>query len=46
MRDYKSSSHTRWDGKYHIVFMPKKRRKMIFCSIRKYLGEVFHELAC
>jgi hypothetical protein len=37
MRDYKSLSHTRWDCKYHIVFIPKKRRKMIFGSIRKYL---------
>jgi putative transposase len=45
MRDYKSLSHTRWDCKYHIVFIPKKRRKMIFGSIRKHLGEVFHELA-
>jgi putative transposase len=45
MRDYKSLSHTRWDCKYHIVFIPKKRRKMIFGSIRKHLGEVFHGLA-
>jgi len=45
MRDYKSFSHTRWDCKYHIVFIPKKRRKMIFASIRKHLGEVFHDLA-
>ena len=45
MRDYKSLSHTRWDCKYHIVFIPKKRRKMIFGSIRKHLGEVFHDLA-
>ena len=45
MRDDKSLSHTRWDCKYHIVFMPKKRRKMIFGSIRKHLGEVFHDLA-
>ena len=45
MRDYKSLSHTRWDCKYHIVFIPKKRRKMIFGSIRKHLGGVFHDLA-
>ncbi|MBL4822077.1 MAG: IS200/IS605 family transposase [Colwellia sp.] len=45
MRDYKSLSHTRWDCKYHIVFISKKRRKMIFGSIRKHLGEVFHGLA-
>jgi putative transposase len=45
MRDYKSLSHTRWNCKYHRVFISKKRRKMIFGSIRKHLGEVFHDLA-
>ena len=45
MRDPKSLSHTRWDCKYHIVFIPKKRRKLIFGVIRKHLGDVFHELA-
>ncbi|MCL1127825.1 IS200/IS605 family transposase, partial [Shewanella surugensis] len=35
MRDPKSLSHTRWDCKYHIVFIPKKRRKLIFGVIRK-----------
>ncbi len=45
MRDYKSLSHTRWDCKYHIVFIPKKRRKLIFGSIRAHLGEIFHDLA-
>ncbi len=45
MRDYKSLSHTRWVCKYHIVFIPKKRQKVIFCAIRKHLGDVFHELA-
>jgi putative transposase len=45
MRDYKSLCHTRWDCKYHIVFIPKKRRKLIFGNIRKHLGEVFHDLA-
>jgi putative transposase len=45
MRDYKSLAHTRWDGKYHIVFIPKKRRKIVFGTLRKHLGEIFHELA-
>ena len=45
MRDYKSLSHTRWDCKYHVVFIPKKRKKVIFGGIKKHLGEVFHELA-
>jgi len=45
MRDYKSLTHTRWDCKYHIVFIPKKRKKSIYAAIRKHLGEVLHELA-
>ena len=45
MRDYKSLTHTRWDCKYHIVFIPKKRKKLIYGVIRKHLGEVLHELA-
>ena len=45
MKDYKSLSHTRWDCKYHIVFIPKKRKKMIYGSLRKYLGEILHDLA-
>jgi len=42
---YKSLSHSKWDCKYHIVFIPKYRRKKIYGQIRRGLGEVFHELA-
>ncbi len=43
---YKSSlCHTRWDCKYHIVWIPKFRRKVLFGKIRTCLGEVFHRLA-
>ena len=45
MRQVKSLSHTRWECKYHIVFIPKYRRKLLFGQIRKELGEVFHRLA-
>ena len=45
MRDYQSLAHTKWDCKYHVVFIPKRRKKAIFGSIRKHLGEVLHELA-
>ncbi|CAM3702824.1 Transposase IS200 like protein [Vibrio aquimaris] len=45
MRDYKSLSHSRWDCKYHVVFIPKKRQKMIYGAIRKHLGSTLHELA-
>lgn len=42
---YQSLSHSRWDCKYHIVFVPKRRRKVLYGKIRKYLGVIFHALA-
>lgn len=45
MKDYQSLSHTRWDCKYHVVFIPKRRKKAIFGALRKHLGEVFRDLA-
>ena len=45
MRDFKSLTHTRWDCKYHIVFIPKRRRKLLYGNIRKVVGEILHELA-
>ena len=40
-----SLNHTRWDCKYHVVFIPKCRKKKIYGDIRKHLGDVFHDLA-
>lgn len=45
MKEYQSLSHTRWDCKYHVVFIPKRRKKRVFGLLRRHLGEVFHELA-
>ena len=45
MKEYQSLSHTRWDCKYHVVFIPKRRKKSIFGVLRRHLGEVFRELA-
>ena len=42
---YNSLSHSRWDCKYHLVFVPKFRKKKLYGQIRKYLGPLFHELA-
>jgi len=42
---FQSMSHSKWDCKYHVVFVPKRRRKAVFGNIRKHLGSVFHELA-
>ncbi|HEY6850994.1 MAG TPA: IS200/IS605 family transposase [Terracidiphilus sp.] len=45
MDEYASLSHTKWDCKYHIVFIPKCRRKVLYKSLRQHLGEVFRDLA-
>ena len=45
MKDYASLNHTKWDCKYHVVFIPKRRRKRVYGTLRKYLGEIFHQLA-
>ena len=41
MKNYESLSHTRYDCKYHVVFIPKYRRKKIYGAIRRHLGEIF-----
>ena len=45
MDDYESLSHTKWDCKYHVVFIPKYRRKVLYGELKQYLGEVFRRLA-
>lgn len=45
MSNYESLSHSKWDCKYHVVFIPKGRKKELYGKIRKFLGTVFHELA-
>jgi putative transposase len=40
-----SLNHTKWECKYHIVFIPKGRRKVLYGQLRKQLTEVFRELA-
>ena len=42
---FESLSHSRFDCKYHLVFVPKYRKKKLYGEIRSYLGPVFHELA-
>ena len=45
MRQTNSLNHTCWECKYHIVFIPKYRRKVLFGQIRRELGEAFRRLA-
>ena len=45
MTDYQRLQHTRWECKYHVVFIPKYRRKALYGQLRQHLGEVFKKLA-
>jgi REP-associated tyrosine transposase len=43
MDDY--VSHSKWECKYHVVFIPKYRRKTLYGKLRQHLGKVFRKLA-
>ena len=45
MDDYESLSQTKWECKYHVVFIPKYRRKVLYGELRQHLGDVFRKLA-
>jgi putative transposase len=45
MDDYESLSHSVWDCKYHVVFIPKYRKKTLYGELRQRLGDVFRTLA-
>ena len=45
MENIQSLCHTKWECKHHIVWIPKYRRKVLYGQLRKYLGELFHDLA-
>ncbi len=45
MDDYQSLNHTKWECKYHVVFIPKCRRRVLYAQLRTSLGEVFRRLA-
>ena len=45
MENTQSLTHTKWECKYHIVWIPKYRKKKLYGQIRKYLGVLFKELA-
>lgn len=42
---YQSLSHSKWNCKYHIIFIPKKRKSVIYGKIRTELVKILHELA-
>ena len=45
MDSTESLSHSKWECKYHVIFIPKCRRKAIYEKLRPHLGEVFRKLA-
>ena len=45
MNNEQSLSHTKWECKYHLNWIPKYRKKALYGDLRKHLGEVFRELA-
>ena len=45
MNDSETLSHTQWECKYHVVFIPKYRRKVLYGELRRQLGEMFRTLA-
>ena len=44
MKDWRSLAHTKWECKYHIVLVPKYRRKVLFGNVRERTREIFREL--
>src|SRR5438046_2548224 len=45
MDKFESLNHTAWDCKYHVIFIPKCRRRTLYAQLRQHLGEVFRKLA-
>ena len=45
MDEYQSLSHTVWDCKYHVIWIPKCRSKALYAELRKHMGPVFRALA-
>ena len=45
MDSQESLSHSKWECKYHVVFIPKCRRRRLYKELRKHLGEIFRTLA-
>ena len=45
MDEPRNLNHSKWECKYHVVFIPKCRRKTLYAQLRRHLGEVFRGLA-
>ena len=45
MKNYLTLNHTKWDCKYHVVFIPKRRKKVLYGGLRKEIGKMLHAFA-
>ena len=45
MNNVSSLNHSRWECKYHVVWIPKYRKKTLYGQLRQYLGQIFRDLA-
>lgn len=45
MDTFKGQNHSVWECRYHVIFIPKYRRKVLYGQLRQHLGEVFRALA-
>lgn len=44
MSDIKSLAHSKWNSKYHIVFVPKYRRQITYGKIKREIGKILRKL--
>ena len=44
MKDWQSQAHVKWDCKYHVVIVPKYRKKTLYGRLRRELGKILREL--
>jgi len=45
MKDWRSQAHVRWECKYHVVILPKYRRKVLYGKLRRSIGQILRELS-
>jgi putative transposase len=45
MHEWQSLSHVRWDCKYHVVIVPKYRKRKLYGRVKKEVGEILRELS-
>ena len=44
MKDWQSQAHVKWECKYHVVFIPKYRKKVLYSRVRRKIGRILRQL--